>query len=89
MSAAGSQARNRRDTTGAARRPWPFDVGYVTVEELERRVARWEARYGVPSERLADAFARDGSVVEDDDYLEWSHDWAALQAVRRTMPARR
>ena len=59
-----------------------FTVANVDITELESRVAAWEEKYGVRSEALAEAFTRDGLLVEDDDYLEWSHDWAALQAAR-------
>lgn len=60
-----------------------FTVASVDVAELEARVAAWEKKYGVRSEAMTEAFTRDGALVEDDDYLEWSHDWAALQAARQ------
>lgn len=33
----------------------------------------FEARYGVKSACLADAFRRDGRLVETDDFVRWSH----------------
>ena len=61
-----------------------FTVANVDVAELESRVVAWEEKYGVASDAMAGAFTRDGVLVEDDDYLEWSHDWAALQAARQS-----
>ena len=60
-----------------------FEVASVADSELEARVAAWERKYGVSSSAMVEAFTQDGVLVETDDYLEWSHDWAALQATRR------
>ena len=60
-----------------------FSVASVTNAELEARVAAWEQQYAVPSSAMVDAFTHDGVFQETDDYLQWSHDWAALQAARQ------
>jgi hypothetical protein len=60
------------------RRIKPHDVRV----ELDAR----ERRYGVPSERLADAFrdAATGELVESEDYRSWSHAYELwLRASRR------
>jgi hypothetical protein len=59
-----------------------FEVAGVADTELEARVTAWERKYGVPSSAMVEAFTEDGVFLETDDYLEWSHDWAALQASR-------
>jgi hypothetical protein len=52
---------------------------------LQARLSEYERRYGVPSERLADAFRdvfhRDGEVRETEDFLAWSSLYAAFQAL--------
>lgn len=61
-----------------------FNVASVTNAELEARVAAWERKYGVRSSAMAEAFTHNGVFLETDDYLEWSHDWAALQATQQS-----
>ena len=36
------------------------ELHFVTAEDLQSQLAEYEARFGVPSDRLADAFRRDG-----------------------------
>ena len=55
------------------------EVRPTTVADLEARLRCFEERYGVPSERLGDAFA-DG---ETDDLREWSGVYRTWLAVTR------
>ena len=65
--------------------------------DLQAQLSEYERRYGVPSERLADAFRdvfhRDGEVHHTEDFLAWSALYAAFQkASKRTLfapPGRR
>lgn len=54
------------------------------VKNLQAQLSEYERRYGVPSERLADAFRdvfqKDGEVRETEDFLAWSALYAAFQA---------
>jgi hypothetical protein len=56
------------------------ELRFVTVKDLQAQLAAYEQRYGVPSDRLADAFTIDGEVQETEDFLAWSTLYAALQA---------
>jgi hypothetical protein len=40
------------------------ELCFVTAEDLRSQLAEYEARFGVPSDRLADAFRRDGELEE-------------------------
>jgi hypothetical protein len=56
------------------------EVRFVTVKELETQLAEYEQRYGVPSDRLAEAFTSDGELRETEDFFTWSTLYAAFQA---------
>ena len=54
----------------------------LSAEELRTRLSQFESRYGVPSERLADAFRdADGQLRETDDFLDWSQAYAAWRLI--------
>jgi len=55
----------------------------ITHDEVRARLDRFESRYGVPSERLADAFRDDGGeLVETDDFAEWSMAWTIWRHIQ-------
>ena len=56
------------------------ELRFVTVKDLQARLSEYEQRYGVPSDRLADAFITDGELQETEDFLAWSTLYAASQA---------
>jgi hypothetical protein len=56
------------------------ELRFVTVKDLQTQLAEYEQRYGVPSNRLADAFTTDGELQETEDFLAWSTLYAASQA---------
>lgn len=48
--------------------------------EAVARCEAFEAQYGVPSDRLADAFRDTAGVLhETADFAQWSHYWALLR----------
>lgn len=52
----------------------------ITEGELRARLDQWEARYGVPSGRLWDAFRDEhGQIVETEDMRSWSADLSAYR----------
>jgi len=49
-------------------------------DELRAVLDAFEARYGLPSDRLMDAFLRpDGHVDETEDFHAWDSAWAHWQ----------
>jgi hypothetical protein len=47
-------------------------------ERLRGVLDGFEARYGLPSDRLIEAFLdEDGNLVESDDWRAWDESWAA------------
>jgi hypothetical protein len=44
------------------------ELPLVTAEDLRSRLAEYETRFGVPSDRLADAFRRDGELEETQEF---------------------
>lgn len=59
-------------------------IGVVDADaertRLRAELDRFEKRYGVPSERLADAFTDpDGRLEESDDFHAWGKAWASYQ----------
>ena len=56
------------------------ELRFVTAEDLRSQLAEYEARFGVPSDRLADAFRRDGELEETQEFLDWSALYAAYVA---------
>jgi hypothetical protein len=69
------------------------ELRFVTAEDLRSQLAEYEARFGVPSDRLADAFRRDGQLEETQEFLDWSALYSAYRAAttssKRTRPSRR
>ena len=49
-----------------------IDWGLVSEAELDERLRAYEAEYATPTTKLADAFQRGGSLVETEDFLQWS-----------------
>jgi hypothetical protein len=64
------------------------ELRFVTAEDLRSQLAEYEARFGVPSERLADAFRRDGELEETQEFLDWSALYSAYLAAT-TSPQRK
>ena len=56
------------------------ELRFVTAEDLRSQLAEYEARFGVPSDRLADAFRRDGELEETQEFLDWSALYSAYLA---------
>jgi hypothetical protein len=56
------------------------ELRFVTVGDLQARLAEYEKRYGIPSDRLVDAFTTDGELQETEDFHAWSALYAAFQA---------
>ncbi len=54
---------------------------YLTIEDLRARVRLFEERYGVPSDRMREAFLLDGQLIETEDLRAWSALWRTLRAV--------
>jgi hypothetical protein len=70
------------------------ELRFVTAEDLRSQLAEYEARFGVPSDRLADAFSRDGELEETPEFLDWSALYSAYLAAttgsqRKRTPRRR
>jgi hypothetical protein len=68
------------------------ELRFVTAEDLRSQLAEYEARFGVPSDRLADAFRRDGELEETQEFLDWSALYSAYLAAtssQRKQAARR
>jgi hypothetical protein len=76
-----------------ARGTMKTELRFVTAEDLRSQLAEYEARFGVPSDRLADAFRRDGQLEETQEFLDWSALYSAYRAAttssKRTRPSRR
>jgi hypothetical protein len=50
----------------------------LSREEIEKALHTFEEQYGVPSDRMSEAFSR-SPLREDPDFLEWSHLYATWQ----------
>jgi vacuolar-type H+-ATPase catalytic subunit A/Vma1 len=62
----------------------------LTIEAVERQLRYFEDLYGVPSERLADAFrTSDGRLKELPDFHRWSLVYAAYLVAREASEYRR
>ena len=48
------------------------DIRPLSLNDLRARITEYEVRYGVPSERLFDAFVVDGVFRESRDFSNWS-----------------
>jgi hypothetical protein len=48
-------------------------------ERLRAVLDGFEARYGLPSDRLIEAFLDDDGNLESDDWRAWDEAWAAWQ----------
>ena len=55
-----------------------LDLRDMTPADLEAQLAVFEDRYGVPSDRLEDAFRDErGELCECRDFREWCHVYTA------------
>lgn len=53
-------------------------------ERLRAVLNGFEARYGLPSDRLVEAFLDEsGNLVESDEWRAWDEAWAAWQILSR------
>ena len=59
------------------------ELSRVNLAALEERLAAFERRFGVPSERMADAFMQGGRLVETEEFRSWSEVYATVRATRR------
>jgi hypothetical protein len=64
------------------------ELRFVTAEDLRSQLAEYEARFGVPSDRLADAFRRDGQPEETQEFLDWSALYSVYLAATRSQRKR-
>ena len=69
-------------------RPRCSRLRLVTAEDLRSQLAEYEARFGVPSDRLADAFRRNGQLEETQEFLDWSALYSAMWP-RQPVPSAR
>ena len=61
----------------------------LDARDVRARLDEYENRYGVPSNRLAEAFrGADGELVESDDFHAWDELWTMWQQAVGTAPAR-
>lgn len=58
----------------------------IGIDKLEARLHEYEEKYGLPSDRLAEAF-RSSPLQEDDDFHDWTLLYSAWQSVRSRMSA--
>ena len=58
------------------------DVRPTTIAQIETVVHSFEEHYGLPSDRMAEAFMEAGRLVETDDLHTWSQYYASLKAAR-------
>jgi hypothetical protein len=65
---------------GAGRMFSRVEFTHVTPSDLEKRLAKYESKYGVRSEELESAF-RDDQLHETADFQEWSITYSAWRAV--------
>jgi hypothetical protein len=65
------------------------ELHFVTAEDLRSQLAEYEARFGVPSDRLADAFRRDGQLDETQEFLDWSALYSAYLATTASSKRKR
>jgi len=62
-----------------------YDRGPLNLEALQYERAIFEQRFGVPSDRLMDAFRLpDGDVLDNDDFHRWWFVHSLLQEVERS-----
>lgn len=57
--------------------PWIAKTHSVSPSWLQDELAQYEKQFGVPSERLIEAFVVDGALVETPDFLRWSRLYTA------------
>ena len=58
-------------------------LGEERLKGIRRDLAAYEARYGVPSDRLAEAFTHRGHLEETDDYRHWQFLWSVCRRLDR------
>lgn len=60
----------------------------TNAEGLRKRLAEYEARFGVPSEHMRTAFqTASGELIETRDLLEWSNVYTAWRIVVGILPS--
>jgi hypothetical protein len=65
------------------------ELRFVTAEDLRSQLAEYEVGFGVPSDRLADAFRRDGELEETQEFLDWSATYSAYLAATTSSQGKR
>lgn len=61
--------------------PWIAKTHTIDESWLCEELAMYEKRFGVPSDRLVEAFVVNGSLVETPDFLRWSRLYTASSRV--------
>lgn len=61
------------------RRVVKSNVRALDLDAVRARLAAFEERYAVPSDRLFEAFTVDGQFHETADFVEWSFLYGTLQ----------
>src|SRR5450759_4450904 len=72
----------RTSTTGKGDAVTKVDLHVRPLADIAAELRGFEARFGVASDRLLDAFRVDGKLRETDDFFAWSSLYAAWQAQR-------
>src|SRR5664280_15305 len=72
----------RTSTTGKGDAVTKVDLHVRPLADIAAELRGFEARFGVASDRLLDAFRVDGKLRETDDFFAWSSLCAAWQAQR-------
>ena len=65
------------------------ELRFVTADDLRSQLSEYEARFGVPSDQLADAFRRDGQLEETQEFLDWSALYSAYLAATTSSQRKR
>lgn len=59
------------------------EVKRWALDEIRAELDRFEAAYGVPSDRLGDAFVVEGELRETADFRRWDFVYACWQHAQR------
>lgn len=54
----------------------------VSIDKLEARLHEYEERYGVPSDRLTEAFTK-SPIKETEDFHDWTLLYSAWQSITK------
>lgn len=55
-------------------------LGKERPEAIRRNLTAYEKHYGVPSERMEEAFMRRGKLRETEDYQRWKFLWTVWRS---------